>query len=114
MIDLIYSLVTVPVCAALASICLCRLNTLNPHQSRWSWVARYLVTGSIAAGVGFEALMHPEIFTNDDWRAAMRVTGLLLCSALLYTVLQNSWRWKHTGTRDYPPSESNRAPLGEL
>ena len=115
MIDLIYALVTMPVCAALASISVCRLNYLDPKDSKLVWTLRYFALGSIAAGVGFEALLHPQIFPSDAIKFTCRAFGFLTCSVALWAVLSTREKWiKHytNNAVDQAPPESNRAPLG--
>lgn len=115
MIDLIYAFFAVPVCAALASISVCRLNYLDPHDSKIAWVLRYFALGFVAAGVGLEALLHPQIFPSDIIKFACRAFGFMACSAALWAVLSTRERWikRYTNaTLDQAPSESNRAPLG--
>jgi hypothetical protein len=115
MIDLLYTLVAAPICAPLAAICMCRLNILHPTHSKPSWRIFYLTSAIVAAGVGFEALMHPDIFYSAQLKLLCRIIGVSVCSALLYYVLGNSWQWHKLGrVQDSPPSESNRAPLGDI
>lgn len=117
MIDLLYMLVAVPVCAALASISVCRLNYLDPHESKIAWIARYLFFGFMAAGVGLEALLHPQVFSSDTVRALWRVVGLGSCSIVLWAVYTTRHAWMRryrSQVVEQAPSESNRAPLRDM
>lgn len=112
--DLIYAAAAVPTCISLASISVCRLNHLDLHNSRLSWVARYFALGCLAAGVGFEALLQPNIFATELAQWAWRGIGLVSAAAGLYAVLQTRCRWTqyHAGQAvDITPEESNRVPL---
>ena len=112
--DLLYAAVAVPTCIALASISMCRLNHLDVRQSRLSWVARYFALGCLAAGVGFEALLQPQIFATELAQWVWRGIGLVSAAAGLYAVLQTRYRWTqyHVGQAvDITPEESNRVPL---
>lgn len=112
--DLIYAAVAVPTCLALASISVCRLNHLDVHNSRLSWVARYFALGCLAAGVGFEALLQPQIFATELAQWVWRGIGLVSAAAGLYAVLQTRYRWTqyYAGQAvDITPQESNRVPL---
>ena len=112
--DLLYAAVAVPACLALASISVCRLNHLDLHNSRLSWVARYFALGCLAAGVGFEALLQPNIFSTELAQWLCRGIGLAAATIGLYAVLQSRYRWTqyHAGQAvDVTPEESNRVPL---
>lgn len=112
--DLVYAVVAVPVCIALASVSVCRLNHLHPHSSRLSWVARYFALGCLSAGVGFEALLQPNIFFTELAQWVWRGIGLAAATGGLYAVLQTRYRWTeyHAGQAvDVTPEESNRVPL---
>lgn len=117
MIDFVYTLLIVPICAALASICVCRLNYLDPQESKPLWIARYLALGTMAAAVGFEAILNPKLFTNENVEIFFDVVGLVLCSASLWGVLRTRGKWirryRYQQTDQAPP-ESNRAQLGEF
>jgi hypothetical protein len=112
--DFIYAAAAVPTCVALASISMCRLNYLDVRQSRFSWVARYFALGCLAAGVGFEALLQPQIFATELAQWVWRGIGLVGAAAGLYAVLQTRCHWTQYQAgqaADAAPKESNRGAI---
>jgi hypothetical protein len=112
MIDLLYTIIALPVCTALICISVCMLNVLNPKRSKLAWICKYFAVAVLGAGVGFEALMQPALFDSALTLWGMRAAGLLACALVLRRVLKTSQCWIFSAREDTkPPKESQRAEL---
>jgi hypothetical protein len=112
MTDFLFMAVVAIGSGALWVIGLCRLNQLDPNESKISWLYSYKFAIGIATAMFCELLISTPKVTGEWWLIPIRALELLILAYALYRVLRNRKKW-HSETGDHAPPESNRAPLGE-